>query len=266
MKKVIIILAVISFVSCAENEKIIHKDLTQYFKGLEGTFVLFNPQDNSYTIHNQERANNPFNPKSTFKIPNSLFAIEAGVLENAGSIIAWDSILNPRQPWWPEAWPKEQTLHSALRNSVVWYYQEVARRIGEDRMQGFLNQADYGNKIIGPRIDAFWLDNTLKISAMEQVDFLVELYNNSFGFSEKAVRVVKEILVYEETATYTLSAKTGGGEINNLNVIGWFVGYVEKGEEIFYFALNIEGESFQGINQPRINISKDILTALQIID
>lgn len=104
------------------------------------------------------------------------------------------------------------------------------------------------------------------ISAMGQIEFLVKLYNNSFGFSEKAVQVVKEILVYEETETYTLSAKTGGGEINNLNVIGWFVGYVEKGEELYYFALNIEGETFQGINQPRIYISKDILTALQIIN
>ncbi len=266
MKKALIIFVIISLGSCGYNPKIIHKDLTQYFKGLEGTFILFNPHDNSYIIHNQDRAIIPFSPKSTFKIPNSLFAIESGVLEDAGSVIAWDSILNPRQPWWPESWPKDQTLHSALRNSVVWYYQEVARRIGEDRMQGYLNQVDYGNKTIGPRIDSFWLDNTLKISAMGQVDFLIKLYNNSFGFSEKAIRVVKEILVLEKTETYTLSAKTGGGEIDNSKVIGWFAGYVEKGEEIYYFALNIEGESFQGINQPRINISKDILKALQIID
>jgi beta-lactamase class D len=123
--------------------------------------------EDKYTSNDFRRAKERFLPASTFKIFNSLAALESGVIKDQDEIIKWDSI--PRG-W--EKWDMDHNLRSAIKYSAVWFYQELARRIGEEKMRSYINKTGYGNKNIEGGIDLFWLQGELKISAMEQIEFL----------------------------------------------------------------------------------------------
>jgi len=141
-----------------------------------------------------------------------------------------------------------------MSDSVVWFFQELARRIGKDRMQYYVDWVGYGNQDITGKIDSFWLDGNLRISQTEQIDFLKRLYEGTLPFSEQTMTTVKDILVLENTADYRLSGKTGWASDVNPDV-GWFVGYVETHGNVVYFATNIDHE---GSQESLGKISQDI--------
>ncbi len=131
--------------------------LAAFFTDHPGAFVLFDAQTNQTICHNAERAGTEFLPASTFKIASTLIALETGVATGPDFALAWDSTVTPRQPWWPATWARDHTLRTALPASVVWFYQEMARRIGPARMQEYLDAFGYGNRDISGGIDQFWL-------------------------------------------------------------------------------------------------------------
>ncbi|HEY2017716.1 MAG TPA: penicillin-binding transpeptidase domain-containing protein, partial [Bryobacteraceae bacterium] len=184
-------------------------DLSPYFKGLKGTFVLYDSQKRTYVRYNRQRAAERLSPCSTFKIPNSLIGVETGVVADADFVIPYDSKRDPRQPDWNPEWPRDHDLRSAFRFSVVWYYQEVARRIGAERMSRFIHQFTYGNQDTSGGIDHFWLGSTLLISADEQVAFLQRLSEQRLGLSARTTDVVKGIMLADEGPGWRLRAKTG---------------------------------------------------------
>ncbi len=238
------------------------------FDTVNGTFVLYDLEENSYYYFNEERANTRYPPMSTFKIPNSLIALETGVLENANSMIEWDSTKVPCNPDWnaylTAHWCKDQTLASAFKYSVVWFYQEVARRIGPDRMQAYVKKIKYGNNDTEAGIDNFWFWK-LKISAKEQVEFLKNFYLEDIDFDPDHIDIVKDIMVREETENYVLYGKTGGGNIGDRLAIGWMVGFVETGDNVYIYAMNVEGPDFSTISELRIKIAEEVLTLLGIL-
>jgi beta-lactamase class D len=148
----------------------------------------------------------------------------------------------PPEPWWPRSWRRDQVLRTAFQNSVYWFYQEVARRIGEDRMQDYLRRFDYGNQDVGGGLDQFWLRGDLRISPYEQVEFLERFYTGNLGLSARTTQVVKEVMVLEDGASYRLSGKTGTAEVTPTRELGWLVGFVETGDRVVFYALNMEGE------------------------
>ena len=214
-------------------------DLSAAFGSIPRTFVLLDPQARRIVVHNVERARTRFLPASTFKIPNSLIALETGVATGPDFRLRWDSAAAPRQPWWPAEWAKDHTLRSALRVSAVWYYQEIARRVGSERMQRYVDRFDYGNRDISGGIDQFWLNGGLRISPLEQVEFLRRFHAGELGVPDSVTRMVKDVLVLEETPAYRLSGKTGWADINDSTGVGWLVGYLERGEDVYFFATNI---------------------------
>jgi beta-lactamase class D len=242
------------------------QDLSQYFKDTNGAFVLYDLKENHYIRYNEQRCRERFSPKSTFKIPNSLIGLETGVIRDADFTIAWNRQKYPPQDNWNQEpfrhWAQDHTLRSAIKHSVVWYYRELALRVGKQRMKKYVTAFNYGNETISKDIDNFWLDNSLKISADEQVEFLKEFYAGRLPVSKRATEIVKDILVLENTPAYKLSAKTGGGSIAEGKYIGWFVGYLETKGKVYFFATNIEGASFAEIREKRIELSKEILAAL----
>ena len=135
------------------------EDLGMYFADadVEGTFVMLDPQEERIVLHDPERADEPFPPASTYKVPHALIALETGVVSGPEYAIEWDPSLHPKEEWWPAVWAKDHTLETALKNSVVWYFQEVAKRVGEDRMQEYVDQFDYGNRDISGGIESFLL-------------------------------------------------------------------------------------------------------------
>ena len=243
-------------------------NLDSFFVDIEGTFVVRNAQTGETSIYNPERARTRFLPASTFKIPNSLIALETGVASGPDFALPWDSTTVPPQAWWPESWQQpEQTLRSAFQNSVVWYYQELARRIGEERMAAYVAQFDYGNEDISGGIDQFWLNGDLRISPMEQVTFLQRFYNGNLGVSDSTTAIVKNIMLLEETPAYRLAGKTGTAELTETRELAWLVGFVERGEHVHLYALNIEGETVweEWPPQQRTNLVRQILQALAVL-
>jgi beta-lactamase class D len=235
--------------------------------GVQGTFVLMNTRTGQRLCHNPKRAETGLLPASTYKIPNALIALESGVASGADFPLAWNQKRNPRQPWWPQAWAGDQTLQTALPNSVVWYFQELARRINPQRMQAYVDRFDYGNRNITGGIDQFWLTGGLRISALQQVDFLDRFYSRTLGVSDRATDVVKKAIILEKEEGYTLSGKTGMagfGEASMKVKTGWLVGYLETSDNTYIYAMNMDVDQGHG-PELRMKITKAIMQDLGLI-
>lgn len=235
-------------------------DFAARFKGFDGCFVI-QPVDGAWTLrHNDRRCAEPLSPCSTFKIFIALAALESGVIEGPDTKLQWDGKPKPIK-----AWEKDHTLATAIRDSVVWYFQEVAGRIGEKRMQQFLDAVKYGNRDMSGGLKTFWLQTSLKISADEQVRFLARLYRNQLPFSQRAMDEVKKMLVLDKGKNWTFSGKTGTGSSDGKLTLGWFVGCVKSHEREYVFAINIaapDGALGRGAKE----IAKAILKDLGLLD
>lgn len=262
MRKLSLII-LITFLSCGNQS-----DLSKYFGDFKGTIVICDQNSDEYTIVNEKRANTRFTPFSTFKIPNSIIALETGVLANVDQFLSWDTLKYPAEDWWPKTWGGKHNLRSAIKYSVVPFYRNVASLIGTDKMQTYVTNFNYGNTDISSGIDNFWLNGSLEISAFEQVEFLKKFYTGKLPVSLLSTESVKSILIQESKEDYTLSYKTGAGTIDTETnyALGWLVGYVEKQGNVYYFAMNIEGISFEDVLAPRVEITKSILREPNIIN
>lgn len=244
------------------------QDLRPFFKGVDGCFVLYDQKADRYTRHNEARCRERFSPKSTFKIPNSLVGLEAGVIGGADFVIPWDRALYPPGDWDTEPfvhWKRDHDLRSAFKYSVLWYYRELAKRVGPERMRQMVTSLDYGNRDTSGDLTRFWLNETLKISADEQLEFLKRLHAYRLPVLRRSADIVKEIMVQERTADYTLSAKTGGGPRAEGVVIGWYVGYVEARGSVYFFAMNMDGPSYLSVRDRRIQLTRRVLAHLGVL-
>ena len=237
------------------------------FKNFQGTIVVYDQGADQYIIHNKKRAAIRFSPFSTYKIPHSIIALESGVITDTEQIIKWDTKKYPREKWWPKTWSGDHNLRSAIKFSVVPVYRHLAGLIGPKTMQGYVDRFDYGNKDISSGLDDFWLNGSLQISALEQIEFLKKFYNYQLPVSKKTIGQVKKILIREQTPAYKLSAKTGAGYIDPKQslALGWYIGYLEKPGAVYFFALNIQGKGFTKLLKPRIEITKSVLKQLGIL-
>lgn len=228
-------------------------ELEKYFQGFDGAFVLYDLTNDQYSRYNPERCAERILPASTFKIMNSLIALETGVIPDENYVIPWNGTNHEIA-----SWNQDHTLKSAFQNSVVWYYQEIARRIGDEKIQRYIDAVGYGNQDISGNLDSFWLDGALRISADEQVEFLKRLYENDLPFSQHSMEIVKDMMILESSDGYKLSGKTGSGFINS-QYVGWFVGYQETNGQVLIFATNITSLSSEVNGKKAMEISKNIL-------
>jgi beta-lactamase class D len=202
-------------------------------KNMRGTMVVFEPARDRYLVFNEARARQRMLPASTFKIPNALIGLEVGSIGDEKEVFRWDGKPKPIA-----AWERDHTLDTGMRESTIWMFQEIARRTGKERMREWLERLDYGNGNIGGGIDLFWLQGSLRVSAIEQVDFLRRLAEGELPMSQRAQRLVRHALIVEKTPAYTLYAKTGTANPAD-NAVSWWVGWVEKkGRPAAYFAMN----------------------------
>jgi beta-lactamase class D len=231
---------------------------------LPSTVVVFASRTGGIVRINPERAAQRFTPCSTFKIPNALISLQQGVITPESSRIRWDPVRDPRQDSWPESWAHDQDLESAIRNSVVWYFRELARRVGAARMASAVRRLRYGNMdtSAGGGVDRFWLSGTLTISADEQVDFLRRFHAGKLGFDPRHTAAVEHALVLERGGDWVLSGKTGGCRAAGGKYIGWLVGYVEKGKDLAVYAGNVEGSSYDEVAAARTRVVRAELEKL----
>ncbi|MBF0509757.1 MAG: class D beta-lactamase [Deltaproteobacteria bacterium] len=230
---VVFLLLTVAVVSPAPAQD---RDLAEIFKSkqVNGTIVIA-PLDGGKTyIHNQERAKTRLIPASTFKIPNTLIALEEGAVADEKQIIKWDG-----RDKGMAAWNKDQSLETAFPASCVWFYQELAKRVGREKYESYLKKLGYGNAQAGPDLTTFWLAGDLKISAVEQIAFLKKVYGRAYPFKAASYDILRKLMVVQQTPAYTIRAKTGWAQ-RITPQLGWFVGYVESGDRVWFFATNID--------------------------
>jgi beta-lactamase class D len=240
-------------------------DLARHFDGLTGTFVLLNSATGEYLRHNPERARERFAPCSTFKVPHTAILLETGAAPDPTFTLQYDPALKQA-----DNWARDFDLRGAFKASALWYYHAMARRVGLRAEEEFVKRFQYGNVDISGGLDSsdgpFWIDGSLRISADEQVEFLRRLYEGTLGLSERATTLTKEIMIVEETPSWRLSAKTGACRPLGKETSNWYVGYVEKGRTVYYFALQVGAKDFGRAYSERISISRAILKDLGILD
>jgi beta-lactamase class D len=233
-------------------------DLSPFFAGYEGCFVVWDVTADEYIRYNPERCAERLSPCSTYKIPHSLIALETGVIPDQDYVIKWDGTQYP-----VESWNRDHTMASAVQNSVVWYFQAVATEVGTERMQEYLDRFGYGNQDISGGLTQFWLGSSLKISAEEQIDFLHRLDTGDLPVSARSMDIVKEVLVQEETDAYVYRGKTGSCTPEGEQPLGWFVGTLNRDGTTIIFATNIQGAGADG--QQARGITEDVLKSLDLL-
>jgi beta-lactamase class D len=234
-------------------------DLAQPFEqlGIEGAILIYDQNADQFYEHDPSRNATAFFPLSTFKILNALVSLETGVIRDDVTVLTWDGV----ERGFP-TWNRDTNLRQGFKDSVVWFYQVLARKVGHERMQDFVNQVEYGNRNIGPAeaIDRFWLEGPLQITPRQQIEFLQKLYRNEVPFSQRTIDLVKDIMVVERTPDYVLRGKTGwDGAVEP--GIGWFVGYLEQNDNVYFFATNVDIQDDDDL-AARLEVTRRSLGAL----
>ena len=202
--------------------------------GMKGTIVISSLHNEKTFIYNEPRANLKFSTASTFKILNTLISLEEKAISGKDDVLKWDGHIYD----FPD-WNHDQTLESAFKVSCVWCFQELARRVGAEKYRNYLRESAYG-ELREPFVETtFWLDGSLQISAIEQVDFLKKVYLRTLPFNATSYETLRQIMLVEKTPAYTMWAKTGWATRVKPQV-GWYVGYVETPKDVWFFATNIE--------------------------
>ena len=223
------------------EKNIVYEDLSSYFKGFDGSFVLYNMKTDQYFIYNRDKSITRTAPDSTYKIYDALIGLELEIIKRNNSVIKWDGRVNPFH-----IWNQDQTLESALKNSVNWYFQEIDKKAGKKQLYSYYKKISYGNYNLTGNITDYWLESSLRISPVEQVLLLKNLYTDNLPFNNENMKTVKNAMKLSENNGIVLSGKTGTGTLNGKNINGWFVGFVEKKDNVFIFAVNIQGRSNAG--------------------
>lgn len=219
------------------NRNITYIDLSDVFEEYNGSFVLYDATEDTWQIYNKNYATTRISPASTFKIYSALFSLETGIITPKQSLIPWNG-----QNYIYDLWNANQTLESAMQNSVTWYFQALDQQASLSSIKKYVQEIGYGNQLVEGDISSYWINSSLKISPIEQVEMLNKLYYNQFGFSPENIKAVKDSICLYSTDDGTLSGKTGTEEINGRNTSGWFIGYIEQNNHTYFFATNIQSE------------------------
>ena len=222
----------------SSSENVSYVDLSSYFGAYEGSFVLYDLENDTWSIHDMDRATLRVAPNSTYKIYDALFGLEEGVITPENTFIAWDGKNYPF-----DTWNYDQTLQSAMSNSVNWYFQSLNEQLGVPSVHKYIQQIKYGNENMSGDFSSYWMESSLKISPIEQVELLTKLQNNSFSFAPENINAVKDSICISSSDAGSFYGKTGTGRVNGQDVNGWFVGLLETADHTYFFATNIGADS-----------------------
>ena len=233
-------------------------DLSDYFGKYEGSFVLYDLKNDTWKIHNMNRAALRVAPNSTYKIYNALFGLEENIISPENSFMNWNGTQYPF-----EAWNIDQTLPSAMSASVNWYFHSIDEQLGEDSVQEYLRKIGYGNEDLSNDFSSYWMESSLKISPIEQVELLTKLQNNSLEFAPENVEAVKDSIHIFSSSFGDFYGKTGTGRVNGQDINGWFIGFVENADNTYFFATNIHHKT-EATGGKAAEITLSILSDLNI--
>lgn len=260
--------AVAPLIARADDSDLIERpEWNAYFAetGTQGVIAIAAAANGGILTSDLKRASAPYLPASTFKICNALIALETGAVASVDERFEWDGKERSIGGKPIAAWNKTQTLREAFRNSTVWVFQEVARRVGPEQMSKLVKALDYGNgDIAGAPIDQFWLvsDSRLRITALQQIAFIERLWSGILPAKPANIAAVRDIMLLESGADHRLYGKTGWATDQK---IGWCVGVVEHANKSCAFALNLDHDGTDFISKQRIAIVKRVAADLRLL-
>lgn len=242
-------------------------DYSSYFEGINGCVLFYNAAQKQGEVYQLDLTNRQASPCSTFKIVSTLMGLHEGVLKDVNSKMGYDG--KTKYPF--EAWNTDLNLKDAFASSCVWYFRKVIDGVGEEKVASTLEALQYGNCDISkwqgdgingsPDVDGFWLESSLQISPMQQVQVLSKIFEEKAIFTDKERQILKDVMLVEENENYKVYGKTGTGYGDN----AWFVGMTEQNGENEYFALRLNEEALKGEKSMTITGNKAKEIALKII-
>ena len=220
---------------------------------INGSILFYDLQEDKYYSNDFEWAKKGQLPASTFKIPNSIIALESGIIKNDSTLLIWNGEKRRNKNW-----EQDLTFRDALHFSCVPCYQKIAKEIGVKKMRNYLDLFNYGIiKFDSTTIDNFWLEGDSRINQFQQINFLKAFYQSQLSISERTEKTMKRMMVIEDTNEFKISGKTGWSYTNEIDN-GWFVGYIESHKKVYFFATNISPKENSNINifaESRINVT-----------
>ena len=212
------------------------------------------------TIHEGEkRARLRLAPCSTFKIPNAAIGLDTGFIPSPDHVLKYDDARHRTQKFWPAEWARDQDLRAAFRVSAIWYFREIATGVGREKMQALLDRFQYGNRDISGWSDPFWLGSSLRVSPVEQVEFMDRLFRNDFGLKPSTVAAVESFMKQDAAAGRTLYYKTGACTDRDAGPEVWLAGFVDSPGGRTYFTMSAGAQNMDDIFSRRIELGKDRL-------
>lgn len=229
--------------------------------GFTGAMLIYDLNNERWMAGHAELVDTEALPASTFKLLSSLAALETRVIHGADQLIVWDGVTRERTET-----NTDLSLRDAFRLSSVSHYQHLVREIGSGRMRVLLREAGYGNMDMDGGLDTFWLSGDLRITPRQQIEFLLRLYEGDLPFRPEVMRTVKGMALIEDTEDYKLYAKTGLAQVADGENTGWWVGWVEKDDNVYFFAtLLLAKNPDDSFILKRISVSRQILSQLDIL-
>jgi beta-lactamase class D len=256
---------------CTKNSNYkIHNDFKKYFNdcGVEGTIVIFDKNNQEWILSDTLNINTESLPASTFKIINLLIALETKTIKDEREIVKWVGKTDTlKYGYRPEIY-HDMSVKEAFEVSAGWVFIELAKKIGREKYKKYLSACNYGNLNLSEKNDDFWNFGNFGISPINQVQFIKNLYDGKLPFSKKNMDIVKQVMLTEKTATYTIRAKTGWTRENYTNT-GWWVGYLENSGGTYFFATRLLQDrkyNRDDFGSCRKEITKKVFKELQIIN
>ncbi|HIH8118382.1 TPA: beta-lactam sensor/signal transducer BlaR1 [Staphylococcus aureus] len=222
-------------------------DESKNFGSNSGSFVMYSMKKDKYYIYNEKESRKRYSPDSTYKIYLALFGLDRHIISDKNSRMSWN---HNHYPF--DSWNKDQDLNTAIQNSVNWYFERISNQLSKNYTSDQLKQLNYGNKNLGS-YKAYWLEDSLKISNLEQVIVFKNMMEQNNHFSKKAKNQLSSSLLIKKNEKYELYGKTGTGIVNGKYNNGWFVGYVITNHDKYYFSTHLSDEKASGENAKFIN-------------
>ena len=245
-------------------------DLVKPFKdcGLAGSTTIYDYKQQKWIFSNPADADKASLPASTFKIINLLIALETGVIKDENEVIKWPgSTDTTRYGYRPEIY-RDMTVREAFEVSAVWVFLDLAKKIGRERYKHYLTLCRYGNADLSEENPDFCHMGNLAISPRNQVELMIKIYEGKVPFSKRNLEILKRVMVTEQNENYTIRSKTGWTRENHTDS-GWWVGYVERKDNVWFFATRISKDRNvpnPGFGNCRKEITRTILRQLKAID
>lgn len=245
-------------------------DFSSAFKkcNVEGSITIYDHQKQKWIFSDSADARITSLPASTFKIINLLIALETGVIKDENELFKWTGQKDTAiYGYRPEVY-KDMTVKRAFEISAVWVFTDLAKRIGRERYQHYLNLCAYGNGNLSEEGTDFWNFGAFEISPANQIEFLRRMYEGKLPFSRRNISIVKNVMISKEHPNHSIRSKTGWSRQNGKDV-GWWVGYVEREGNVYFFATRLTKDrklANSNFGQCRKDITTDILRELGMIN